>query len=89
MNEMTGYAITAVNKARYAFCKFISANDVGATGAHQAGFYIPKNCWPLMFDAPGIKGTNKDRFIKIRWQMILRLLVVLFIMAAVHVMSIG
>ena len=49
MNEMTGYAITAVNKARYAFCKFISANDVGATGAHQAGFYIPKNCWPLMF----------------------------------------
>ena len=21
-----------------------------------------------MFDAPGIKGTNKDRFIKIRWQ---------------------
>ena len=65
---MTGYAITAVNKARYAFCKFISANDVGATGAHQAGFYIPKNCWPLMFDAPGIKGTNKDRFIKIRWQ---------------------
>ena len=68
MNEMTGYAITAVNKARYAFCKFISANDVGATGAHQAGFYIPKNCWPLMFDAPGIKGTNKDRFIKIRWQ---------------------
>ena len=68
MNEMTGYAITAVNKARYAFCKFISANDVGVTGAHQAGFYIPKNCWPLMFDAPGIKGTNKDRFIKIRWQ---------------------
>lgn len=86
---MTGYAITAVNKARYAFCKFISANDVGVTGAHQAGFYIPKNCWPLMFDAPGIKGTNKDRFIKSDGRMILRLLVVLFIMAAVHVMSIG
>lgn len=68
MNEMTGYAIAAVNGAQYAFCKFISANDVGATGAHQAGFYIPKNCWPLMFGTPGIKGTNKDHFVKIRWQ---------------------
>ena len=42
MNEITAYAITAVIKARYAFCKFISANDVGATGAHQAGCLKPK-----------------------------------------------
>ncbi len=58
----------AVYKSKTSFCKFIAANDAGATGAHQQGFYIPKNSIPLMFDEPGTKGTNKDRFIRIRWQ---------------------
>lgn len=52
----------------FTFTKFISANDAGATGAHQAGFYIPINSWQILFDSPGIKGENKDRFVKIRWQ---------------------
>jgi len=51
-----------------AFVKFISANDSGATGSHQAGFYIPHNSWQILFDTPGIKGENKDRKVKIRWQ---------------------
>lgn len=58
----------AVYRSKTAFCKFIAANDAGATGAHQEGFYIPKNSIPLMFDKPGVKGTNKDRFVKIKWQ---------------------
>lgn len=68
MNSITEQAINAVNRSRTAFCKFISANDAGETGAHQAGFYMPKNAWLLMFDSPGIKGENKDRYIKINWQ---------------------
>ncbi|CCZ80418.1 EcoRII N-terminal effector-binding domain-containing protein [Odoribacter laneus] len=68
MNEMTWYAIDAVDKVQAAFCKFIYANDVGATGAHQDGIYIPKNCWSLIFDNPSEKGVNKDHFVKIRWK---------------------
>lgn len=68
MNYITESAIAAVNKSISAFCKFISANDAGATGAHQSGFYIPKSCWSLMFDKQGIKGENSEHFITIKWQ---------------------
>ncbi len=61
-------AIAAVNNSKYAFCKFITANDAGKTGGHQEGFYMPKNIIPLMFDKPGVKGINKDKMIKIKWQ---------------------
>lgn len=67
-NNLVGLAVAAVNSARKAFCKFTSANDAGSTGAHQAGYYIPKNAWSIMFDRPGQKGENKDRIITIRWQ---------------------
>lgn len=66
--SIAGLAIEAVKRSRNAFCKFISANDAGETGAHQAGFYMPKDTVPLMFDTPGIKGANKDRYVKIKWQ---------------------
>ena len=46
---------------------FITSNDAGATGEHQAGFHIHKHSWSLFFDKPGIKGENKDIFIKIKW----------------------
>jgi type II restriction enzyme len=61
-------AVESVTKSVASFCKFISANDAGSTGAHQEGFYIPKNSISLMFDVPGVKGENKERFITIRWQ---------------------
>ena len=68
MNVISEQAISAVNRSVTAFSKFISANDAGATGAHQSGFYIPKNSWSLMFDSPGVKGSNKDRNVIIKWQ---------------------
>jgi len=68
MNPITEQAISAVSRSVTAFCKFISANDAGATGAHQAGFYIPKNCWSFMFDRQGIRGENSEHFITIKWQ---------------------
>lgn len=67
-NNLVELAVAAVGRSIYAFCKFTSANDAGSTGAHQAGYYIPKSAWPIMFDSPGRKGENKDRIITIKWQ---------------------
>ena len=67
MNNAAQAAITAVQGSRNAFCKFISANDAGKTGGHQEGFYMPKSTLPLMFDTPGVRGSNKDRFVEINW----------------------
>lgn len=61
-------AIQAVQNSQMAYCKFLSANDTGYTGAHQSGIYITKNAVDILFDEPGKKGENKDKFIKIQWQ---------------------
>lgn len=50
------------------FCKFLSANDTGATGGHQAGIYIPKSSAKILFSEPGQKGENKDKWVKVKWQ---------------------
>lgn len=60
-------AILAVKENEYSFCKFISANDAGSTGAHQAGIYIPKNSIDLIFDGPGQLGVNMERFATMEW----------------------
>lgn len=68
MESILPRAIQSVQQSEVAFSKYITANDTGATGGHQAGFHIHKNSWHLFFDSPGIKGKNKDRFIIIKWQ---------------------
>ena len=68
MNRIVNDAIESVTRSSKSFCKFISANDAGKTGGHQEGFYIPKNSISLMFDSPGVKGTNLERFVTIKWQ---------------------
>ncbi len=68
MNDILDSAIRVCSESSIAFSKFITANDTGATGGHQSGFHIHKHAWQLFFDSPGEKGTNKDIFIKIRWQ---------------------
>lgn len=68
MSEILNSAIAKVQNAQHAFCRFITANDTGKNGSHQAGFYIPKCAAPLLFDTPGLKGGNKDKFVKIKWQ---------------------
>ena len=68
---MEGYAssaIQAVMQGQRAYCKFLSANDTGLTGAHQAGIYISKPAIPILFDVPGQKGENKEKWVKIKWQ---------------------
>ncbi len=68
MNNILNNAIQAVQQSDISFTKFITANDTGATGGHQAGFHIHINAWPLFFDTAGIKGSNKEKFITIKWQ---------------------
>lgn len=68
MKELTRKAIYAARDSELAFCRFIVANDTGATGSHQSGFYIPKKSFRIFFDSKGERGTNKDRSIKIKWQ---------------------
>jgi ketosteroid isomerase-like protein len=50
-------AIDAALSVGNAILKFISPNDAGATGSHQAGFYLPKGAWQMY--APF--GPQKDR----------------------------
>lgn len=65
-----GYAVPAIQavlNSQRAYCKFLSANDTGLTGGHQAGIYISKPSIPILFDEPGIKGTNKEKWAKVKW----------------------
>jgi len=68
MEGILNKAIQSVQDSEIAFSKYITANDTGATGAHQAGFHIHKNAWSLFFDRPGEKGSNRDKYVTIRWQ---------------------
>lgn len=68
MSEILNSAICKVQNAKHAFCRFITTNDTGKNGSHQAGFYIPKCAAPLLFDVPGEKGENKDKLVKVKWQ---------------------
>lgn len=61
-------AIQSAQQSEIAFSKFIKPNDTGTTGAHQAGFHLHKNSWPLFFEEEGQKGSNKDHFVTIKWQ---------------------
>lgn len=68
MDSVLNKAIQAVQQSDISFTKFITANDTGATGGHQAGFHIHKNAWRLFFDKAGVKSENKDKFVTIKWQ---------------------
>lgn len=58
----------SVQKGQGAFYRYITANDVGITGGHQAGFYVPKQGAGILFDELGEKGANKDKLVRITWQ---------------------
>ncbi|MCM1308556.1 MAG: type II restriction endonuclease [Butyrivibrio sp.] len=64
-----GKAIKSVLNSNRGFCKFLSANDTGATGGHQSGILISKSAVEMMFSRRelGQKGIPK-RTVKIKWQ---------------------
>ena len=68
MSEILTSAISSVRQSEAAWCRFITGNDTGTTGSHQAGFYIPKCASPLLFGEPVKRGENKEKTVKIQWQ---------------------
>lgn len=66
-------AIQLVNESDFAYCHYITPNDVGATGGHQSGFTFSKQCYRMFFDTPEIKGANKDCIVRIKWQKTIEL----------------
>ena len=50
-----------------ALLKFISPNDAGATGSHQAGFYLPKRAWRMFTSNPPEDDTNSKHPVEILW----------------------
>lgn len=68
MYNILSLAIQSCIESSIAFSKYITANDTGSTGSHQAGFHFHKQSWQLFFESPGKKGVNKDVHITIKWQ---------------------
>lgn len=68
MSEILNSALQSVRQSKAAWCRFITGNDTGTTGSHQAGFYVPKCASELLFDEPGRKGENKEKTVQIKWQ---------------------
>lgn len=60
-------AIEDAIKYQRAILKFISANDVGITGGHQYGYYLPKEVWYLFSPNPPEKGVNRDHLVTVTW----------------------
>ncbi len=68
MNDILSLAIQSVTQSKGAFCRFLSANDTHATSGHQYGFLLPIAAYPIIFNQDKVKGENKDKTVKIRWQ---------------------
>lgn len=64
-----GQAIKSVLNSKRGFCKFLSANDTGATGGHQSGILISKSAVDMMFSRQELEqDAIPKRTVKIRWQ---------------------
>lgn len=68
MQDLLERVIQSVARGRRSFFRYITANDVGTTGGHQAGFYVPKTASRVLFSTAGERGQNKDRLVRILWQ---------------------
>ena len=68
LSPMAEKAIEDAQANGKAILKFISANDAGITGSHQAGFYMPKSAWKLYAPFGPVKGTLKKSKVRIFWQ---------------------
>lgn len=68
-SSIVGKAIESTRLANNAYCKFLSANDSGETGGHQAGILISIKALPMLFDKD-IKDLEhiEKRQVIIKWQ---------------------
>lgn len=61
-------AIHSVLNSQQAYCKFLSANDSGATGGHQSGILISKSAKEMMFEQKLENENILKRTVEIQWQ---------------------
>lgn len=61
-------AIQAVLNSQQAYCKFLSANDSGATGGHQSGILVSKSAKDMMFSQELENENILKRTVDIQWQ---------------------
>ena len=67
--EYAGQAIQSVVGSRQGFCKFLSANDTGATGGHQSGILVSKSAMMMLFNEVQLLQSGiPKRAVKIQWQ---------------------
>lgn len=59
-------AIISAKKGIMAFCRFITANDTGDTGAHQSGIYLPKILASHLFSSVPHRGENVTKEVEIK-----------------------
>ncbi len=67
-----GQAIQSVLNSQQAYCKFLSANDSGATGGHQSGILISKTAKEMLFSQELGNENILKRTVEIQWQNDLR-----------------
>ena len=67
--ELSLEAINAAMKGSDAFCKFMSANDSGESGAHQVGFLISISAKSMFFtDEEMRENPILKKSVKVNWQ---------------------
>lgn len=67
-NEYAFQAIQSVLSSSQAYCKFISANDSGATGGHQSGILISRSAEEMLFSEKLADHNILKRAVHIKWQ---------------------
>lgn len=60
-------AINHALRRGVAIVKFVSANEVGLTGSHQWGFYLPKSGWRTYTPYAPIKGRVDKHCLSVTW----------------------
>lgn len=69
LENYSDQAINSVLNSEQSFCKFLSANDTGATGGHQSGILISKSAECMLFSPQQLgQGGILKRIVKIKWQ---------------------
>lgn len=67
MSQICQSAVEDAARHGKAVLKFISANDVGSTGSHQCGYYLPKEVWYLFAPTKPLKGQNYKHSVNVTW----------------------
>lgn len=60
-------AVSDANRSGNALLKFITPNNVGLTGSHECGYYLPKGVWEMYSMHPPGKGAVKEHVVRIEW----------------------